>query len=320
MSGFRSVVCVLTLWLAVACAAPAASPAPPTTGLVRVKLGPPDATGVTLGVHDEAGRPVMAQVSLAAPGCLEAALPAPGRYQIAVARNGSELTSIGPIDLLPGATTIADVQLAAVAPAATPPKLLVGDFSASVWDSWQNTTYFPWSPKNDYQRERGPDGSQIAHVISDRAGSMFVRAVHADLNKLPIARWRWRVPGPIAGADERQNATDDAAARVYFAWGVEGKADLTHAEALGYIWGQTRRVGESGASPFSPRIGIYCLRSGRTGAGSWQDERRDILADYRAYFKHAPTGPLTAIAILTDTDNTKGHAEAWYGPITLESR
>jgi hypothetical protein len=220
----------------------------------------------------------------------------------------------------PGATTIGDVKMAAAAAVSAPQRLLVGDFSAAAWDSWQNTTYFPWSPKNNYQREQGSDGGAIAHVVSDRAGSMFVRAIHADLAKTPIARWRWRVPGPIAGADERQNATDDAAARVYFAWGLEGKADLTHAEALGYIWGRTRHVGESGASPFSPRIGIFCLRAGRGGAGAWQAEHRDILADYRAYFKHAPPGPVTAIAILTDTDNTKGHAEAWYGPITLESR
>ncbi len=197
--------------------------------------------------------------------------------------------------------------------------LLVGDFSAAAWPSWENVTYFPWSPKVTYRRERGPDGEALAKAISHDAGSMFMRRVAFDLAKTPIVRWRWRVPGPIAGANERVKATDDAAARVYFVWGLRDKGDLFKAEALGYIWGRTRRPGEIGASPFSERIGIICLRAGRSGAGTWQAERRDLAADYRTYFKRAPAGPVTAIAILTDTDDTNGAATASYGPIFAEA-
>lgn len=201
-----------------------------------------------------------------------------------------------------------------------PSPMLVGDFGAAAWPSWRNYTYFPWSRKNDYRRARGPAGEAIAHVVSDDAGSMLIRAVKADLARTPVATWRWKVPGPVPGADERGDDGDDAAARVYFAWGLAGQADLADAEAIGYIWGRKRRAGEMGASPFSPRIGIVCLRAGAAGAGAWQAERRDLEADYRAYFKKAPPGPVTAIAILTDTDQTDGRAEAWYGPITMEAR
>jgi hypothetical protein len=181
-------------------------------------------------------------------------------------------------------------------------------------------TYFPWSPKVEYRRELGPDGEAIAKAFSRDAGSMFMRRVVVDPAATPIVRWRWRVPGPVAGANERAKATDDAAARVYFVWGLRDKGDLFKAEALGYIWGRTRRPGEIGASPFSDRIGIVCLRAGRAEAGAWRDERRDLAADYRTYFKRAPAGPVTAIAILTDTDDTDGAATASYGPIFAESR
>lgn len=197
---------------------------------------------------------------------------------------------------------------------------LIGDFSAAAWPSWENVTYFPWSPKVTYRRERGPDGESIARAISRDAGSMFMRRVTFDPATTPIVRWRWRVPGPIAGANERAKSSDDAAARVYFVWGLRDKGDLFKAEALGYIWGRTRRPGEIGASPFSDRIGVVCLRAGRGGAGTWQEERRDLAADYRTYFKRAPSGPVTAIAILTDTDDTDGTATASYGPVFAEPR
>ena len=304
-----------------ACAPVVASmPAVAPFGVLRLELRPPEPAGLSLRVRDEAGRPATPRLSAPAPGRLEATLPAPGTYTVEVTRDGQALTALGPLTLAAGQTTVAEVSLAGASPVVAPPRLVLGDFSAAAWSGWQNATYFPWSRKNDYRRGLGPDGEAIAHVISDRAGSMLVRSVQGDLGRTPIARWRWKVPGPVAGADERANDTDDAPARVYFAWGLAGRADLADAEALGYIWGRTRRVGEIGASPFSPKIGIVCLRTGRTGAGVWQAERRDVEADYRTYFKKAPPGPVTAIAILTDTDQTQGRAEAWYGPITLEVR
>ena len=48
----------------------------------------------------------------------------------------------------------------------------------------------------------------------------------------------------------------------------------------------------------------------------WRDHRRDLVADFRRAFGEDP-GPLQAIAVMTDTDNTGSQAEAWYGPITL---
>ncbi|MEB3197520.1 MAG: DUF3047 domain-containing protein [Candidatus Sericytochromatia bacterium] len=203
----------------------------------------------------------------------------------------------------------------------TPPPggRLVGDFSAAGWRSWENVTYFPWSPKNDYRRLDTPDGPLI-HVVSQDAASMLVRRVEIDLTKEPIATWRWRIAAPIAGGDERKRETDDCAARVYFVWGLKDRKDIFSAKGLAYVWGQTRRVGDIGGSPFTDQIAVMALRSGSAGAGAWQTERRDLEADYRAYFKAPPPGPITAIALLTDTDHTASQASAWYAPIRVLAR
>ena len=41
-----------------------------------------------------------------------------------------------------------------------------------------------------------------------------------------------------------------------------------------------------------------------------------LVEDFQRAFGEAP-GPLTSIALMTDTDNTASSAEAWYGPVTL---
>jgi hypothetical protein len=57
--------------------------------------------------------------------------------------------------------------------------------------------------------------------------------------------------------------------------------------------------------------------SGADAVGTWQSLTRNVRADFVRAFGEEP-GPLTAIGVLTDSDNTDGHAVAWYGDIRLE--
>ena len=196
---------------------------------------------------------------------------------------------------------------------------LVGDLGAAAWSSWENVTYLPWSRKSRYARQDGPEGP-VVRVDADDSASMLVRLVSLDPRREPIVSWRWRIAGPPTAGDERVKERDDCAARVYFVWGLRSRSDVFSAKGLAYVWGRTRRAGEVGASPFTDTVGVFALRSGAAGAGAWQAEQRDLEADYRAYFGTSPDGPVSAIALLTDTDHTNGRATAWYGPIHAQAR
>lgn len=196
---------------------------------------------------------------------------------------------------------------------------LLGDFSAAAWQEWQNVTNFPWEPKNVYLREDSPEGPRV-QVNSHGAASMLLRHVNLNVQHEPVVSWRWRIAGPIPGADETLRDRDDCAARVYFLWNLRSRADIFKTTGIGYVWGQGRRVGEMGPSPYTGQIGVFTLRSGRKGAGAWQSEQRDLVADYRAFFKKEPPGPVTAIAVLTDTDQVRQPATAWYGQIFVRAR
>jgi hypothetical protein len=61
---------------------------------------------------------------------------------------------------------------------------------------------------------------------------------------------------------------------------------------------------------------MVAVESGNAKAGTWVTEERNVYEDYRALFGEDPP-PIGAVALMTDTDNTGGEAEALYGDIFL---
>jgi Protein of unknown function (DUF3047) len=61
---------------------------------------------------------------------------------------------------------------------------------------------------------------------------------------------------------------------------------------------------------------MIVVESGKQNVGQWINEERNLLKDYRAAFGKDPP-PIVSVAIMTDTDNTRESAAAWYGDISL---
>ena len=68
---------------------------------------------------------------------------------------------------------------------------------------------------------------------------------------------------------------------------------------------------------FTARVKMIVAASGRKDLGTWQEERVNLLEDYRRAFGEEP-GALIGVAVMTDSDNTQSRAEAWYGEIRFE--
>ena len=62
------------------------------------------------------------------------------------------------------------------------------------------------------------------------------------------------------------------------------------------------------------RIKMIVAESGREKVGTWQDVSRNVYEDYRRAFGEEP-GRITAVAVMTDTDNTGENVLAYYGDI-----
>ena len=84
--------------------------------------------------------------------------------------------------------------------------------------------------------------------------------------------------------------------------------------ALNYIWDTKAAVGTIVDNAYTDFAKMIVVESGGASVGEWVDESRNVFDDYKKAFAEDP--PLiNGVAIMTDTDNTKERAVAYYGDI-----
>ena len=105
--------------------------------------------------------------------------------------------------------------------------------------------------------------------------------------------------------------------RIFFAQVELFTGNLLPFATLTYVWDGQLPVGTVLPYARSARIRYDVVESGAAHAGQWLRYERNVLDDYRRVFGEAPTGHITSVGVLTDSDDLKNHAEAWYGDIGL---
>jgi len=181
-------------------------------------------------------------------------------------------------------------------------------------------------------------GVTVLRVRSHAAAGAASYALHADAGEHPILAWRWKIDRVVAGADLAAKSGDDFAARVYVFFdvpaselGVGARVRLALARlfygatlpgaAICYVWDNRHPAGTAAWSAYTDRVRMVVLESGDGRAGQWAEERRDLVADYRAAFgANAVLHDVSGIAAGNDTDQTGASATAWFGDFRLEPR
>jgi hypothetical protein len=159
------------------------------------------------------------------------------------------------------------------------------------------------------------DGRSVVKASSSNAASGLIRKMHFQPSKFRYLRWSWKIADTVKGGDERVKNGDDYAARIYV---IFPGAFFWQTKALVYIWANRLPQGESAQNVYTANARMIAVESGNGKAGLWLTEERDLYADYRHLFGTEP--PMAeGVAIMTDTDNTGGTAEAWYGEILLST-
>jgi hypothetical protein len=180
------------------------------------------------------------------------------------------------------------------------------------------------------------DGRDALAATAVSAASVMRHKVRMEPDQLAGLRFSWKVPQLIADADLASRDADDSPVRVILAF--EGdRSRFTPRDAilselmrtltgeempyatLMYVWCNKRPPGTVLSSPRTDRIRKVVLESGPGKLNQWLDYERDIRADYVNAFGEPP-GALVGIALMTDSDNTRSTARAWYGPLRLAAR
>lgn len=196
---------------------------------------------------------------------------------------------------------------------------------------WKNHTFPGKSPTLFSAAHQ--DGRIAMEAFSDSAASMLRSDVQIAPEALGALQFSWKVPQLIGGADMARRDSDDSAVRVVLAFdgdrsrfsprdavmselarAVTGE-DMPYATLM-YVWCNVRPPGTVIVNPRTDRIRKLVVESGPARLGRWLDYERDVRADFQRAFGEPP-GALIGVGIMTDTDNTRTTARAWYGPVRM---
>lgn len=215
--------------------------------------------------------------------------------------------------------------------------LEVGKFSAAAAggalpDGWKPLT-FPKVPKHTAYEVVKDGDAVVVKATSEASASGLTKAVRIDPKKYPVVCWRWKVENVLKISDVRTKAGDDYPARLYItfeydpdkvSFGRKAKykagriifGDIPIA-ALNYIWDAKAPQGLFIDNAYTDFAKMIVVESGAQGVGVWKEEERNIYEDYKKAFGGEPP-MINGVAIMSDTDNTKESAVAYYGDITFK--
>ena len=194
---------------------------------------------------------------------------------------------------------------------------------------------FPGKAATHFQYTR-LDGRDAISVKADASASMLRQVVRIEPDDLSHVRFSWKVPALIEQADLALRDKDDAPVRIVLAFegdrsrfsardaAMSELAQVLTGEpmpyaTLMYVWCNKREPGTVIRNPRTERIRKIVVESGPRRLNRWLEYERDIRADYEKAFGEKP-GALVGIAIMSDSDNTRSRATAWYGPVRFTPR
>lgn len=199
-------------------------------------------------------------------------------------------------------------------------------------DDWQALTLPGKAPTRYSWVEK--EGRPALEAASERSASIWRRKLDPALVQVGEVDFSWWVQSLIPDASVADIDREDAVARVIFGFGgdigslplrTRMKFELAQAltgeappyATLMYVWDSHLPVGSVVVNPRSDRVRAIVVDSGAGELRRWRDHRRDLAADFRLAFGEAP-GPLTSMAVMTDSDNSRASARTWYGPVELK--
>ena len=177
------------------------------------------------------------------------------------------------------------------------------------------------------------DGRDAIAAKAQSSASMLRQVMKVEPATLGRIKFSWKLPELIQYADMSLREFDDSPVRVVLAFeGDRSKfsnknamlSELAHVltgepmpyATLMYVWCNECKPEEIILNPHTDRIRKLPLESGTGKLNRWMDYERAVRDDFVKAFGEEP-GMLTSISIMTDTDNTKSVARAWYGTVSL---
>jgi len=161
------------------------------------------------------------------------------------------------------------------------------------------------------------DKGNYYKAIADNAASGLGKEIKIDLNKTPIINITWKIEKDLPGIKENTKKGHDFAARV-FAVKKTGATPLSN-RAINYVFSSNSEIGFNSPSPYTKKSIDNVLATTKENLNKWITVKANVKDDFKR-FHNLDVNELDGLAIMSDTDNSKMKAVAYYQNIYFSAQ
>jgi len=189
----------------------------------------------------------------------------------------------------------------------------------STLDNWKPVFFPKIKSHSTYTIDHDGD-KPVLRAESHASASAIVYKESFNVYEHRTLRWRWKVGNIYRKGDATSKAGDDFPLRIDVMFEYDPKKagigeSITHGlgrtvyggnpplSSLNYVWANKEHPERIMNCPSMGHVRYILLRKGAALVGTWQDEKVDIVADYREAFRADPPAK-ARIAVMNDSDNT----------------
>ena len=161
------------------------------------------------------------------------------------------------------------------------------------------------------------ENGNFLKAVADNAASGLGKELKIDLNKTPFINITWKIENDLTGIKENTKKGHDFAARV-FAVKKTGATPLSN-RAINYVFSSNNEVGANFPSPYTKKSIDNVLSTTKNNFNEWVTVKANVKEDFKR-FHDLDVNELDGLAIMSDTDNSKMRAVAYFQNIYFSEK
>jgi hypothetical protein len=191
----------------------------------------------------------------------------------------------------------------------------VFDFTESEFETLKVKKVRGAKNKTKYALGKNENGNFIRSE-AEYAASGLGKEIELNLSKTPFLNITWKVEKDLSGINENTKKGHDYAARV-FVIKKTGVTPLSN-KAMNYVYSSNNEINTNQPSPYTKKSIDYVLSTTKENLNEWVTVKINVKEHFKK-FHNLDVNDIQGVAIMTDTDNSKMHAIAYYQNIFFSS-
>ena len=161
------------------------------------------------------------------------------------------------------------------------------------------------------------ENGNFLKAVADNSASGLGKEFKINLEKTPFINITWKIEKDLLGIKENTKKGHDFAARV-FVIKKTGATPLSN-RAINYVFSSNNDIGFNSPSPYTKKSIDNVLATTKNNLNEWVTVKANVKEDFKK-FHNLDVSELDGLAIMSDTDNSKMKAVAYFQNIYFSSK